>query len=69
MRSYPAEDFLALEPVFIILPSDITTLRPITFSFIVPYLTAVVPEALVAAMPPIEAFAPGWGEWEGKRGP
>ena len=59
VRSYPAEDFLALEPVLIIRPSDITTFRPITFSFIVPYLTAVVPEARVAAIPPIEALAPG----------
>ena len=30
-----------------------------TLSFIVPYLTAFVPDALVEDMPPIDAFAPG----------
>ena len=31
----------------------------ITLSFIVPYLTALVPDALVDVIPPKEAFAPG----------
>ena len=36
-----------------------TTVSPSTFSRIVPYRTAVVPDARVAAMPPIVASAPG----------
>ena len=36
-----------------------THLRATTLSFIVPYLTAFVPDALVAVIPPIEALAPG----------
>ena len=35
------------------------TSKAITLSFIVPYRTAFVPEARVAVIPPIEAFAPG----------
>ncbi len=57
--SYPADDFLALVPVLIILPSAKTTSIWRTFSRIVPYNTAVVPDALVAAIPPNVAFAPG----------
>ena len=59
VKSYPAEDFRDLLPVLIILPFASTTSRPRTFSRIVPYLTAVVPDARVAAIPPKEAFAPG----------
>jgi hypothetical protein len=40
-------------------PFGRTTVRPRTVSRIVPYRTAVVPEARVAAMPPIVASAPG----------
>src|SRR6185295_13181049 len=40
-------------------PSARTAVSPSTFSRIVPYRTAVVPEARVAAMPPIVASAPG----------
>ena len=59
VKSYPAADFFDLPPVLIIFPFANTTSKPKTFSRIVPYLTAVVPEALVAAIPPSEAFAPG----------
>ena len=40
-------------------PSATTTPSDSTTSFIVPYRTALVPEARVAAMPPREASAPG----------
>ena len=40
-------------------PSAVTTVSASTFSRIVPYRTAFVPEARVAAMPPIDASAPG----------
>jgi hypothetical protein len=40
-------------------PSAVTTVKPSTASRIVPYRTAVVPEARVAAMPPMVASAPG----------
>ena len=40
-------------------PSASTTVSPRTASRIVPYRTAVVPEARVAAMPPIVLSAPG----------
>ena len=46
-------------PVRIIRPSAVTTVNPSTFSRIVPYRTAVVPEARVAVMPPMVASAPG----------
>ena len=59
VRSYPDEDLRARLPVLIIRPSARTTSKANTFSFIVPYLTAVVPDALVAAIPPSDAFAPG----------
>ncbi len=42
-----------------IVPSDITTVIAKTFSRIDPYLTVVVPEAPVDAMPPKVASAPG----------
>ena len=50
-------------------PDASTTCKLITFSLIVPYLTALVPEALVAAIPHNEASAPGsvLGEEETKR--
>ena len=59
VKLYPAEVFFVRVPVLIISPFGNTTLRPITTVRIVPYLTAIVPEADVAAMPPIEASAPG----------
>jgi hypothetical protein len=40
-------------------PSGRTTVSDSTFSRIVPYRTAVVPEARVAAIPPKVASAPG----------
>ena len=40
-------------------PSASTTSRFMTFSLIVPYLTALVPDALVAAIPQSDASAPG----------
>ena len=58
-KSYPADDFLAFVPVLITLPSANTISIAKTFSRIVPYKTAVVPDALVAAIPPKVAFAPG----------
>ena len=59
VKSYPAADLRALLDVRIIRPSARTTVSPKTFSRIVPYRTAFVPEALVAAIPPSEASAPG----------
>jgi hypothetical protein len=59
VKSYPAADFRARVPVVTTRPSAITTVRPKTFSRIVPYRTAVVPDARVAAMPPMVASAPG----------
>ena len=41
--SYPAEDFLALDPVLITVPSGSTAVRLSTFSRMEPYLTAVDP--------------------------
>src|SRR5436190_7166923 len=55
----PADDLRARVPVLITVPSARTRVRPRTFSRIVPYRSAVVPEARVAAMPPIVASAPG----------
>ena len=52
-------DLLPYPAVWIILPSLRTTSRLMTFSLIVPYRTAFVPEALVAAIPHKEASAPG----------
>ena len=46
-------------PVYNTSPVASTTCRFNTFSLIVPYLTALVPEALVAAIPHNEASAPG----------
>lgn len=57
-RLYPADDFLGLLLVLITVPSDRTTVRLMTQSFIVPYLTALVPEQLVPTMPPIFALGP-----------
>lgn len=51
LRSLPA--------VCMIVPSGRTTSRLSTFSLIVPYLTALVPEALVADIPHKLASAPG----------
>ena len=46
-------------PVFIISPLGKTTVKPVITVFIVPYFTAIVPEADVDAIPPIAALAPG----------
>ena len=59
VKLYPAEVFLALPPVLIISPFGNTTVNPVITDFIVPYLTAIVPDADVEAMPPKDAFAPG----------
>ena len=45
--------------MLIISPLGKTTVRPVITVFIVPYLTAIVPEADVEAIPPIAALAPG----------
>ena len=59
VRSYPADNFLVGRPVLMIVPSDKTTVIAKTFSRIDPYLTVVVPEAPVDAIPPNVASAPG----------
>src|SRR5215218_4929162 len=43
VRSYPAEDFIAIPPVRITVPSASTTSSPKTWSRITPYRTAFVP--------------------------
>ena len=48
-----------IPPVCNMLPAGNTTCRLSMLSFIVPYFTAFVPEALVAAIPHREASAPG----------
>lgn len=56
--------YLALVPfpeVLMMDPFEVTTSRLRTFCFIVPYLTAFVPDAPVAAIPPRVADAPGSG--------
>lgn len=58
LRLYPADDFLGLLLVLITVPSDSTTVRLMTQSFMVPYLTALVPLQLVPTMPPIFALGP-----------
>lgn len=58
LRLYPAEDFLGRRLVLMTVPSASTTVRLITQSFIVPYLTAFVPEQLVPTIPPILAVGP-----------
>ena len=58
----PLSPYLALPvspAVYNTSPVASTTCRFSTFSLIVPYLTALVPEALVAAIPHNEASAPG----------
>mmetsp|Transcript_32814 Transcript_32814/g.79772 ORF Transcript_32814/g.79772 Transcript_32814/m.79772 type:complete len:212 (-) Transcript_32814:596-1231(-) len=59
VKSYPAEFFGARVPVFVIVPSAKTHSSANTLSRIVPYRTAVVPDAEVAAIPPMVASAPG----------
>ena len=59
VKLYPADVFFALVPVLIISPFASTTVRPRTAVLMVPYLTAIVPDAEQAAIPPNEAFAPG----------
>eukprot|EP00967_Tisochrysis_lutea_P018763 scaffold21262_cov30-Tisochrysis_lutea.AAC.2 len=59
VKSYPAELLRARPPVRITSPEASTAVRPSTFSRMVPYRTAEVPEAPVATMPPMEASAPG----------
>ena len=50
---------MVLLPVLIISPLGKITVKPVITVFIVPYFTAMVPEAEVDAIPPIAAFAPG----------
>ena len=59
VKLYPADVFLARVPVFIISPLAKITVNPITTVRIVPYLTAIVPDAEHDAIPPKAAFAPG----------
>ena len=59
VKLYPAEVFLVLAPVLIISPLGKTTVKPEITVLIVPYLTAIVPEAEVDAIPPSAASAPG----------
>ena len=59
VKLYPADDFFALAPVFIISPFGKTTVKPEMIVLIVPYFTAIVPDADVAAIPPRAASAPG----------
>ena len=59
VKLYPAEVFFALVPVFIISPLAKTTVRPRTVVHIVPYHTAIVPDAEQAVIPPKDALAPG----------
>mmetsp|Transcript_9743 Transcript_9743/g.22986 ORF Transcript_9743/g.22986 Transcript_9743/m.22986 type:complete len:303 (+) Transcript_9743:650-1558(+) len=59
VMSYPALLFRARVPVSSTEPSAITTVNPITLSRIVPYRTALVPDAAVAVIPPRVASAPG----------
>ena len=50
VKLYPADVFLVLLPVLIISPLGKTTVRPEITVFIVPYFTAIVPEAEVEAI-------------------
>ena len=59
VKSYPVELFRARDLVLRTWPPGSTTVRLRTQSFIVPYLTALVPEAEVAIIPPMCAFGPG----------
>mmetsp|Transcript_6643 Transcript_6643/g.14545 ORF Transcript_6643/g.14545 Transcript_6643/m.14545 type:complete len:282 (+) Transcript_6643:578-1423(+) len=59
VMSYPAADFRALDPVWIIEPSASTAVRLSTLSRIEPYLTAVDPLQRQAHIPPMEAPGPG----------
>ena len=58
-KLYPAEVFLVLAPVLIMSPFGKTTVKPEITVLIVPYFTAIVPEAEVDAIPPSAASAPG----------
>lgn len=60
LRLYPAELFLGRLLVLMTVPSARTTVRLITQSFIVPYLTALVPEQFVPIIPPILALGPSY---------
>ena len=59
VKLYPAEVFFVLAPVLMISPLGRTTVRPEITVLIVPYFTAIVPDADVAAIPPRAASAPG----------
>ena len=59
VKLYPAEVFFVLPPVVMISPFGKTTVKPEITDFMVPYFTAIVPDAEVAAIPPKAAFAPG----------
>jgi len=58
LRLYPAELFRGLRLVLMTVPSASTMVKLMTQSFIVPYLTALVPEQFVPTIPPILAFGP-----------
>ena len=59
VKLYHAEVFLVLLPVLIISPLASTTVKPEMTVRIVPYLTAIVPDAEVDAIHPNAASAPG----------
>lgn len=62
VRFIPADDLQArqcLPAVSMMSPFATTISRPSTFSFIVPYLTAFVPEADADDMPPSNGLATG----------
>ena len=50
---YPEESLMVLVPQRTISPSALTKVSPMTKSLVAPYLTARIPEALLATMPPI----------------
>lgn len=53
LRLYLAEIFLSLCRVLMTVPSARTTVRLTTWSFLAPYLMALVPLQFVAIMPPM----------------
>ncbi len=59
VKLYPAEDLRGRRRVLMTVPSARTTVRLITQSFMVPYLTAFVPLQFVPTIPPILALGPG----------
>jgi hypothetical protein len=59
VKSGPTEDFFARDRVVMTEPSAVTTVTFNTFSRIVPYLTALVPDAPVDIIPPVESYLNG----------